>query len=181
MTYRSSKTYGHEVGLSCCFRQWRAQSHCRFMHGYALSVHVEFEAEELDERHWVVDFGSLKSFKGALENQFDHKTLVAVDDPALPFLLKLDVAETGVSADRPEDVRPQLAQIRIVPATGCEAFAKLVYDYAEVWLSDNGYSPRVRVHHVTVREHAGNSATYLGDRRFPVEFLEHFTDELDTE
>ena len=34
--YRSSKTYGHEIGLSAAFRQWRAQSHCRLIHGYAL-------------------------------------------------------------------------------------------------------------------------------------------------
>ncbi|SVB70610.1 uncharacterized protein METZ01_LOCUS223464, partial [marine metagenome] len=26
--YQSTKTYGNEVGLSCCFRQWRADSHC---------------------------------------------------------------------------------------------------------------------------------------------------------
>ena len=35
--WRSTKTYGHEEGLSCCFRQWRAtHSHCRLLHGYAL-------------------------------------------------------------------------------------------------------------------------------------------------
>lgn len=146
MTYRSSKTYGHEIGLSCAFRQWRADSHCRFLHGYALSVHVEFEAEELDVRNWVVDFGSLKSFKGELEKQFDHKLLVAEDDPDLPCFMDLEVKG--------------LAQVRIVDATGCEAFAKLIFEYAHVWLRDNGYGDRVDVHHVTVREHGANSATY---------------------
>lgn len=146
MPYRSTKTYGHEIGLSSCFRQWRAQSHCRFLHGYALSVHVEFEADELDIRHWVVDFGSLKSFKGMLEQTFDHKLLVAEDDPNLPALNALEVLG--------------LAQIVVVPATGCEAFAALIYNYTEVWLKDNGYAPRVRVHHVTVREHGANSASF---------------------
>jgi 6-pyruvoyltetrahydropterin/6-carboxytetrahydropterin synthase len=144
--YRSSKTYGHEVGLSCAFRQWRADSHCRFLHGYALSVHIEFEARELDVRHWVVDFGSLKSFKGELEGQFDHKLLVAEDDPALSVFMDLDAQG--------------LAQVRIVDATGCEAFARLIYEYANVWLIDNGYGDRVGVRHVTVREHGANSATY---------------------
>lgn len=150
MPYQSTKTYGHEVGLSACFRQWRAQSHCRFLHGYALSVKVVFEVDDdgLDERHWAVDFGSLKSFKGALEDQFDHKTLVAFDDPELPTFHKLDAAG--------------LVQLREVPATGCEAFAKLIYDYAEVWVVDNGYAHRVRVISVEVREHAGNSALYIG-------------------
>ena len=51
--YNSTKTYGHDVGLSCSFRQWRAQSHCSKVHGYALSVKFTFAAEKLDERNWV--------------------------------------------------------------------------------------------------------------------------------
>lgn len=144
--YRSSKTYGHEIGLSACFRQWRAESHCRFLHGYALSIHLEFEAEELDVRNWCVDFGSLKSFKGQLEDTFDHKTLVAEDDPMLAHFKTLEDAG--------------LAQVVVVPATGCEAFARLIYECAEIWLKDAGYAPRVRMHSVTVREHGANSATY---------------------
>lgn len=148
--YRSSKTYGHEIGLSACFRQWRAESHCRLLHGYALSVHLEFETDELDVRNWCVDFGSLKSFKGLLEDTFDHKLLVAEDDPMLVELQALE--------------KIGLASIVIVPATGCEAFAKLIYEGCEVWLKDNGYTPRVRMHHVTVREHGANSATYSEKR-----------------
>ena len=149
MLFRSSKTYGHDIGLSACFRQWRADSHCRFLHGYALSVHLEFEADELDARNWVVDFGSLKPFKQQLEDTFDHKTLVAEDDPLLEYFS--DLEDLG------------LAQVVVVEATGCEAFAKLIYECAEIWLKDAGYAPRVRMHHVTVREHGANSATYTGE------------------
>lgn len=149
MSYRSSKTYGHDIGLSAAFRQWRADSHCRFIHGYALSVHLEFEADELDERNWVVDFGSLKSFKQILQDTFDHKLLVAQDDPHWVEFQALEQAG--------------LAQVVIVDATGCEAFAKLIYEGAEVWLKDAGYGDRVRMHHVTVREHGANSATYTGE------------------
>ena len=53
-----------------------------------------------------------------------------------------------------------LARIVLVPATGCEAFAKLIYDCTEVWLKDNGYAPRVRLCSVEVREHGANSAIY---------------------
>ena len=144
--YLSSKTYGHDIGLSACFRQWRAQSHCHLLHGYALSIHLEFEAEELDKRNWVVDFGSLKSFKQQLQDTFDHKLLVAEDDPQKDDLCML----AGLG----------LADVIVVEATGCEAFAKLIYETAEVWLIDNGYAPRVRMHHVTVREHGANSATF---------------------
>lgn len=146
MNYISTKTYGHEIGLSACFRQWKAQSHCRFLHGYALAVRVEFEAGELDHRHWVVDFGSLKSFKTMLENTFDHRLLVAEDDPERGMFEHL--AQTG------------LAQVVIVPATGCEAFAEMIYQCAKIWLEDNGYFPRVRVKSVEVREHGANSAIY---------------------
>lgn len=146
MTYRSTKTYGHEIGLSTCFRQWRAESHCHLLHGYALAVRLEFEADELDARNWVVDFGSLKSFKGMLENQFDHTLCVAEDDPALDVLLQL--------------VPAGIAKVIVVPATGCESFARLIYECGEIWLKDNGYAPRVRMHLVEVREHGANSAIY---------------------
>ena len=164
MTFRSTKTYGHEVGLSCCFRQWRATSHCRFLHGYALSVHVEFEARQLDANNWVVDFGGLKDFKEALQLHFDHKLVVAADDPALPFLALLGVAETGISADRNEHIRPQLAQVVVLENVGCEAFAAFVAEMAEEWLKVHyGADPasrRVRVRHVEVREHGANSASF---------------------
>lgn len=148
MTFLSTKTYGHEIGLSACFRQHRADSHCRLLHGYALAVTVKFKADELDVRNWVVDFGSLKSFKGRLEDTFDHKLLVAEDDPMKDELCAL----AGLG----------LADCVVVEATGCEAFAKLIYEFTELWLRDNGYAPRVSVFSVEVREHGANSAIYIG-------------------
>lgn len=148
MTYQSTKTYGHEAGLTACFRQHRAQSHCNQLHGYALSVKVVFEAKELDVRNWVVDFGSLKSFKAALESTFDHKTLVAEDDPQFEAFQAMK--DAGI------------ADVVVVKATGCEAFAQLIYEYAWLWLKDNGYVPRCRVVEVEVREHGGNSALFNG-------------------
>jgi len=134
----------HSVGLSCCFRQWRAQSHCRFLHGYSLRVRAVFESDELDIRNWIVDFGSLKSFKGWLEDTFDHKTLVAADDPEFAMFKVLE--------------QEGLIQLRVVEATGCEAFARLIFEYLKAWLQDNGYCPRVRLTTVEVSEHEGNSA-----------------------
>lgn len=146
MTYISTKTYGHEIGLSACFRQWKAESHCRFLHGYALAVRFEFAADELDVRNWVVDFGSLKSLKGWLQETFDHTLIVAEDDPKISILKELGIAG--------------LAQVLVVPATGCEAFAKMIFEATEVWLIDNGYAPRAWLASVEVREHGANSAIY---------------------
>lgn len=144
LIFGSTKCYTHSIGLSACFRQWRAESHCKYPHGYSLQVHLTFESDSLDIRNWVVDFGSLKSFKGWLEDTFDHKTLVAVDDPLLH--------------EYQEKHKRGEIQLREVFATGCEAFSYMIFEYLEMWLKDNGYSPRVRLMKVEVAEHGANSA-----------------------
>lgn len=147
LRFQSTKTYTHSVGLSCAFRQWRADSHCKFLHGYALEVKLTFEADELDVRNWVVDFGSLKSLKGWLEDTFDHKLLVAADDPELPLLMDLHMRK--------------IADVVVLPALGCEQFAAAIWQYADGWLQDNGYKPRCMLREVEVREHMGNSAKVI--------------------
>src|ERR1700748_3029068 len=129
---------------STTFRQWRAFSHCHFEHGYDLEFKATFEARGLDEKNWVVDFGSLKSFKGWLELMFDHTTLVAYDDPQIKWFQQAE--DAGIK------------RLRTIPATGCEAVARLCFETMEAWLKDNGYFPRVRLQEFEVREHDGNSA-----------------------
>lgn len=147
--HQSTKSYGHDVGLSACFRQWRAASHCRFLHGYALAVSFKFEAQELDANGWVVDFGSLKTLKAVLQNHFDHKLVVAQDDPKLADFLEME--SLGI------------AQVVVLhDGVGCEAFAKFIHGLTLLWLEANKYSPRVRLVSVEVREHGANSAIYLG-------------------
>ena len=147
MSYRSTKTFGHELGLSACFRQWRADSHCRFLHGYALSFKLTFEAEELDERNWVIDFGSLKPVKAWLVEMFDHRLLIARDDPEKDELIRLCL-----------DLN--IAEYALVDKTGCEAFAELVAGRVNDWLYTNGHHPRVRLIEVECREHGANSAIW---------------------
>lgn len=144
--YVSTKKYDHSAGFSCCFRQWRADSHCKFLHGYALAFTFTFQAEKLDNRMWVVDFGSLKSLKKMLEDNFDHITLVAEDDPHLDWFL--------------EAKKRGIIQMVLVPATGCEKVSEMVFECTEQWLKDAGYSPRVSLVSVEVSEHSGNSAIF---------------------
>ena len=60
-----------------------------------------------------MDFGGLKDLKKTLEHTFDHKLVVAADDPEVELLKQLD--EAGV------------AQIIILPGgVGCERFAEFV-------------------------------------------------------
>lgn len=140
---RSTKTYTHDRGLSVCFRQWRAESHCHFLHGYSLQVRFTFSSYVLDHRNWVVDFGSLKSLKGWLEDLLDHKTLIAEDDPEIDTFQKL--AQNGI------------INLRVVPHVGIEALSYYIFEYAEQWLQDNGYA-HARLEEVEIWEHPANSA-----------------------
>ena len=139
----SVKKYGHERGLSAAFRQWRADSHCRFMHGYSLEFEFVFGANELDGNNWVVDFGGLKELELWLRNNFDHKTLVAEDDPMLTELELMH--QNGV-----------IDMVRVA-GTGCEMFAKMAMEYSSE-LINSIYGSRCWVESVTVREHGANSA-----------------------
>lgn len=146
MRYQSTKTYGHDVGFSCAFRQWRANdSHCAYVHGYALAISVCFEANRLDEKNWVIDFGGLTDFKKELAEMFDHKTLIARDDPLLEWFRRGN--EIGT------------VDLVIVDKVGCESFAEIVTTIAKVWLKKHGFSERVVVSSVTISEHGGNSAS----------------------
>jgi 6-pyruvoyltetrahydropterin/6-carboxytetrahydropterin synthase len=146
MTHRSTKTYGHELGFSCAFRQWRAESHCRLIHGYALAFRFEFEAEVLDVRNWVVDFGGLKPLKQILEDTFDHTTVIAQDDPHLEYFRQGE--------------RLGVMRLVVVEDGGCEKFAELIYEVTEQWLKDAGFSPRCKLVSVEVKEHGANSAIF---------------------
>lgn len=141
--FGSSKTYTHSVGLSCCFRQHRATSHCNRFHGYALQVEIEFEAGALDRNNWVIDFGNMKEIKQWLEQKFDHKMLVARDDPQESFIRELEIRK--------------LAEITWLDNVGCEAFSYYIWQHIQLWLVDKDYYPRVKLKEVRVREHQGNS------------------------
>lgn len=144
--YRSTKTYDHSEGLSCCFRQWRAtQSHCSLLHGYALGFKFVFATHHLDERNWCFDFGGLKPIRAWLHEMFDHTMIVAEDDPKLTTFQSL--ADEG------------LVNLRVLPAVGCEAVAKHVFAHVSRYITEQTHG-RVWLETVEVREHGGNSALY---------------------
>lgn len=151
--FYSTKTYGNDRGLSCCFRQWRStHSHCSLLHGYSIGIKLIFECDSLDERNWVMDFGGLKEFKQWAEYMFDHTTLIAEDDPELPLFLSM-----------PKSV----ADLRVVPAVGCERFAEMAYNKMSELLDKSEkegtlLNPTVCVKSVEVFEHGANSAIYEG-------------------
>ncbi len=144
--FRSAKTYDHNEGLSCCFRQWRAaHSHCQMLHGYALAFKFVIATHDLDEHNWCFDFGGMKPVKAWLHEMFDHTMLVAADDPQLSMFH--DMAANG------------LVSLRILPAVGCEAFARHAHGHVGRFITERT-TGRAWLEAVEVREHGGNSATY---------------------
>ena len=146
--FRSTKTYDFNEGLSCCFRQWRAEhSHCHLLHGYALSFKFVFACHTLDENRWCLDFGGLKPVRAWLHEMFDHTMIAAADDPHLAKFQ--DLAREG------------LVDLRILPDVGCEATAQHVFETVNTIVREQTQG-RVWVESVEVREHGSNSATYSG-------------------
>lgn len=148
MKYISTKRYGHDRGYSIAYRQWKADSHCRLIHGYSLAFEFEFESDTLDVRNWVVDFGSLKSFKDFLDDHFDHTLLVASDDPELKEFKHL------------HDIG--LCKLVEVEKTGCEGLAEFLIGYLnEIWLPENypaSSEQNIKCRKVRVWETPANSA-----------------------
>lgn len=151
--YKSTKLFD---GYSTCFRQWKAETtHCKFLHGYAISFRVWFEGQ-LDERNWVWDFGGMKRAKNTIEGMtpkdyfawlLDHTTVIAEDDPYLELFKQMD--------------KDGIIQLRILPAVGCEKFAEHLHSIINKFLQKetNG---RVKAVKVEVYEHERNSASYEG-------------------
>lgn len=141
--FKSTKSF---TGFPCTHRQWRAESHCRFVHGYSREFHFEFAANELTKEGWVVDFGGLKEVKKWLEQQFDHTFLIATDDPELETFKELD--KKGV------------IQLRILPNPGMEGTAQYVYEEASKILTSL-YGKRAWITRIEVCENDKNSAIYI--------------------
>lgn len=151
MKYISTKRYNQIAPVA--YRQWRADSHCNQIHGYALSFYFEFESDTLDARNWVIDFGSLRPLKNKLEEWFDHVLLLALDDPNYADIKKL--GELG------------LAKITEVEKTGCEGIADFLYEYINtIFLPSfgTGEAERVWCSKVEVRETDTNMSMRIGHR-----------------
>ena len=133
-----------ELG-SCAFRQPQAKSHCRYLHGYRLTAKFWFEANELDENNWVVDFGGLKELKKLFQDQFDHTTCISRTDPKLDVFKKLN--EAGV------------CDLRVMDGVGIEKFAEWCHAAADNFVGVLT-NLRCRCTKVEVFEHENNSAIY---------------------
>lgn len=142
MRYRSTKRFWN---LPCAHRQHKHTGHCRFVHGYSREFKFWFEASELDENNFVVDFAGLEELKVWLMDWFDHTVLVNQDDPELDTFKDLD--QRGI------------LQLRVLPSVSLEATAKFVFEYTDKMIRHNS-GGRCWVAKVMVAENDKNSAEY---------------------
>jgi 6-pyruvoyltetrahydropterin/6-carboxytetrahydropterin synthase len=141
--YTSTKSF---KGFPCTHRQWKADSHCKYVHGYSREFYFEFACKELSEEFWVMDFGGLKEVKKWLEHMFDHTFLIAQDDPYLEKFEQMD--------------KDGIIQLRVMPNPGMEGTAKFIYEHVNKMVAELT-DKRVWVTKVEVRENEKNSAFYL--------------------
>lgn len=144
-------------GYTICFRQWNAKhSHCKFLHGYAISFKLYFKADGLDENNWVWDFGWLKNKDFKIDGMpakewfsymFDHTVLISEDDPALDKFEKLD--------------KDGIIKLRIIPKQSCEKMSEFIFNKVNKLVKEITQG-RVKLHRVDTFEHNKNCASFIG-------------------
>ena len=144
--FRSTKLF---QGYPCTHRQWRADGHCRFVHGYSRSFFFAFACHTLSKEGWVVDFGGLAPIKKWLDHMFDHTFLVSSDDPELPLFRLLESKE--------------VIQMRILPNVSMEGTAAYVYQELNPMIVSLT-AGRAWISSLEVRENEKNSAIYTPDQ-----------------
>jgi len=139
--YKVTKTYGHDRGYSCAFRQWSAESNCKYLHGYSLGFKITLQSPTLDINNWVYDFGNFSFLENWLTQNFDHTLLVAKNDPEKEMLMLLN---------------NKVARVIELEKISCEYFAEMTFKYIDNHLSNID----VEVISVQVSEHGSNAGIY---------------------
>ena len=156
VTYQYVSTKEYVQAFPCAYRQWRADSHCNLIHGYAFTMKFYFGTNDLDVRNWAADYGGLRDLKGVLEDQFDHTLLVAEDDPNMDWY--------------EEAQKRGMVKLTVLPKLGCEGLSDQLYKFVNgVYIPDlwgKGEAERLWCFRVEVRETQANMAYREGHREW---------------
>jgi 6-pyruvoyltetrahydropterin/6-carboxytetrahydropterin synthase len=149
--FQSSKIFD---GFNTSYRQWEGDKPHKFLHGFNISFKLYFEGE-LDTNNWVMDFGFAKNSKTLIDGKqpkewmdytFNHTVLISEDDPGMGGWKTMD----GLG----------VIQLRIIPTTGAESFAKYIFDKINPCIQEETEG-RVRLTKVKFMEHGKNAACYV--------------------
>lgn len=146
-TFTSTKRIGP---ISTGHRQWRDNGHCSYAHGYGRYVKFTFGCLSLDDKMWCMDFGDLRWVKKWVEEQWDHRLLIASDDPLLSKWQEMH--DLGA-------VNMNVMDITKGWGPGIEASCKFIFDNVNFKILELT-SNRVWIDNVEVFEHEFNSAIY---------------------
>lgn len=156
--YKSTKKFGP---ISTNHRNWKAAENknrdsvkCSWIHGYSRYIEFTFVGD-YDECQWVMDFGDLKDVKALIEEAWDHKTLIASNDPRLGQIKHM--RDAGLIALTVVDVSNGLGW-----GPGIEGSCKWAFDKVSELLVKKT-DGRVGIESVRVWEHGNNSAYYFGN------------------
>jgi 6-pyruvoyltetrahydropterin/6-carboxytetrahydropterin synthase len=107
VTKRLTFCYGH--------RLMDYEGKCRVPHGHNGVVEIELQAEALDRRGMVYDFGEIKdAVKTWLDRELDHRMLLRADDPLAAVL---------------QDMGEPCLLMKENPTA--EAIARLIYEFTK--------------------------------------------------
>lgn len=110
---------------------------CAHPHGHNGKIEIELEAQKLDERGMVYDFGDIKEIiQKWVDHELDHKMILKKNDPLVKILK--DLGEPYFTMD----ANPT-----------AESLARLVFDYSK--------SKQLPISRVTFWETPSSSATYF--------------------
>ena len=137
-----SKTY-RDVPLS--HRQPFHEGRCSRLHGHSWAITLTFEAQELDENGFVIDFGELHFIEDWIDGNLDHGTILRQDDPRREELEKLE--QSG------------LLKATWVKSASCEGIARFLFETFEPMVSSHS-GGRVGLRSLRLDEDSKNSATY---------------------
>ena len=102
----------HNVEMA--HRLYKPHGKCEQVHGHSWWVNLALKGEP-DDDGMVAEFGAVKkSFRYHLDDKYDHKTIISVDDPIAEDLKKIHF--------------PGLQLVHYNPTT--ELFAKDIYGWA---------------------------------------------------
>ena len=154
--YKWTSTKEYVDAFPVAYRQYKADSHCNVIHGYAFSMKFYFGTDDLDIRNWAADYGGLKELKGILQDQFDHTTLVAESDPHIDWYKEAE--------------KRGIMKLTILPRLGCEGLADMLYKFVNgVFIPDywgQHEAERLWCYRVEVRETQANMAFREGHREW---------------
>ena len=103
--------------ISCGHRVHGHESKCAHLHGHNYRITFACAAPKLDELGRVVDFSVVKSTLCQwLEDEWDHRFLVSIDDPWMVALRALDPSVAVVSFNPTAENMARHLVMRVGPA-----------------------------------------------------------------